>query len=243
MAFPGPVELGRGIVVLAGKQPPEPWTSSPRVVVGDAELERPAPAVGLLHQAWLARQPVVVELASDPASLRSPQRYDGPVHALTPGFEFTLERLQFLIWANSYDFRSGHPIWWHGRKAARLLAADGVVEDGSADIVLADGTPLFIDGGPPDPPSISSSTGVVHRWSAEAGQLYPTHHRPSRAELAPDQLAAVGHGSGAARVIAPAGSGKTRVLTERLQHLVEDRGAHPSTDLQRIRFRRSAASA
>jgi DNA helicase-2/ATP-dependent DNA helicase PcrA len=229
VAFPGPVELGRGIVVLAGKQPPEPWTSSPRVVVGDAELERPAPAVGLLHQAWLARQPVVVELASDPASLRSPQRYDGPVHALTPGFEFTLERLQFLIWANSYDFRSGHPIWWHGRKAARLLAADGVVEDGSADIVLADGTPLFIDGGPPDPPSISSSTGVVHRWSAEAGQLYPTHHRPSRAELAPDQLAAVGHGSGAARVIAPAGSGKTRVLTERLQHLVEDRGAHPST--------------
>ncbi|MDP9404782.1 MAG: ATP-dependent DNA helicase UvrD2, partial [Actinomycetota bacterium] len=42
--------------------------------------------------------------------------------------------------------------------------------------------------------------------------------------LAPDQLAAVAHGSGPARVIAPAGSGKTRVLTERLRHLIVDRG-------------------
>jgi DNA helicase-2/ATP-dependent DNA helicase PcrA len=47
--------------------------------------------------------------------------------------------------------------------------------------------------------------------------------------LAPDQLAAVGHGAGAARVIAPAGSGKTRVLTERLRHLLADRGVTPAT--------------
>ncbi len=32
------------------------------------------------------------------------------------------------------------------------------------------------------------------------------------------------HGAGAARIIAPAGSGKTRVLTERLRHLQADRG-------------------
>ena len=30
-------------------------------------------------------------------------------------------------------------------------------------------------------------------------------------------------------MIAPAGSGKTRVLTERLRHLVGDRGTHPGT--------------
>ena len=30
-------------------------------------------------------------------------------------------------------------------------------------------------------------------------------------------------------MIAPAGSGKTRVLTERLRHLVADRGVHPGT--------------
>ena len=37
------------------------------------------------------------------------------------------------------------------------------------------------------------------------------------------------HGAGPARVIAPAGSGKTRVLTERLRHLVVDAGAAPET--------------
>ena len=51
----------------------------------------------------------------------------------------------------------------------------------------------------------------------------------SAADLAPDQLAAVAHGSGPARVIAPAGSGKTRVLTERLRHLVVDRGYEPGS--------------
>jgi DNA helicase II / ATP-dependent DNA helicase PcrA len=44
------------------------------------------------------------------------------------------------------------------------------------------------------------------------------------AALAPDQLEAVAHGSGPARIVAPAGSGKTRVLTERLRHLIVDRG-------------------
>ncbi len=109
------------------------------------------------------------------------------------------------------------------------MEAVGVTAGGPADIVLADGTPLFVDGGPPDPPPLASGPGVVHRWGAEAGVLRPATHRPPSAELAPDQLAAVGHRSGAARVIAPAGSGKTRVLTERLRHLVSDRGTPPGT--------------
>ena len=50
----------------------------------------------------------------------------------------------------------------------------------------------------------------------------------SASALAPDQLAAVVHGSGPARIIAPAGSGKTRVLTERLRHLIADRGVDPA---------------
>ena len=48
-----------------------------------------------------------------------------------------------------------------------------------------------------------------------------------KAELAPDQLAAVAHPGGPARIIAPAGSGKTRVLTERIRHLLVDRGHEP----------------
>ena len=229
MPHPAPAELGRGVVVVPGAAPPEPWRSCPRVYLGDAELARPGPVLGVLHRAWLERTPVVVELAVRPDRLRASPRFDGAVYDLTPAFEFEVERLQFLVWANNYDARGGDPVWWHGRKAARAGAARGVAEEGPADITVADGTPLFVDGGPPDPPALASGVGVVHRWNAEAGRLDPATHRPPVAELAPDQLAAVDHGSGAARVIAPAGSGKTRVLTERLRHLVAGRGAHPGT--------------
>jgi DNA helicase-2/ATP-dependent DNA helicase PcrA len=71
---------------------------------------------------------------------------------------------------------------------------------------------------------------VVHAESVEAGHLSPVPPATApRSELAPDQLAAVSHGSGPARVIAPAGSGKTRVLTERLRHLVVGRGYEPGS--------------
>ncbi len=54
--------------------------------------------------------------------------------------------------------------------------------------------------------------------------------RPGRpCQLAADQLDAVGHPRGPARIIAPAGSGKTRVLTERLRHVIVDRGYEPSS--------------
>ncbi|MGO8864289.1 MAG: ATP-dependent DNA helicase UvrD2 [Acidimicrobiales bacterium] len=171
----------------------------------------------------------MVELGVDPAALRAPERCHRPPYELTPNFEFGRERLQFLVWANNYDARGGDPIWWHGRKATRHFAGDGVGEGGAADIVLADGTPMFIDGGPPQPPTLPSGIGVVHRWNAEAGRLRPAGRSRPTSDLAPDQLAAVCHRTGAARVIAPAGSGKTRVLTERLRHLIGDRGVHPGT--------------
>jgi len=192
-------------------------------------LDDPDPLVKVLHHHWVGRRPVVVELAVDPRSLRKPERCDRPVYELSPVFEFAREQLQFLVWANNYDARTGVPIWWHGRRAARHARASGAVEGGPADIVLADGTALFIDGGPPHPPPLSSTIGVVQRWNAEHGRLRPAGHAGPFSELAPDQLAAVGHMSGPARVIAPAGSGKTRVLTERLRHLLTDRGAHPAT--------------
>ncbi|HEX6569904.1 MAG TPA: ATP-dependent DNA helicase UvrD2, partial [Acidimicrobiales bacterium] len=81
---------------------------------------------------------------------------------------------------------------------------------------------------------------VVHSDSVGLGRLTlvppPT---PVQADLAPDQLAAVAHGVGPARVIAPAGSGKTRVLTERLRHLVVDRG-YPSASVVAVAYNRKA---
>ena len=196
------------------------------MTVGDAELARPGPVLGVLHQLWLERRPVVVELGVDPNALKVPQRFDGPVHDLTPDFEFEVERLHFLVWANNYDARSGEPIWWHGRKAARTAAAGGL----PSAVRLTSPWPTA-------PPCSSTAVPRTLRPSLRGRRGAPVGRRVRssrsgdprriRAELAPDQLAAVGHRSGAARVIAPAGSGKTRVLTERLRHLVAGRGAQP----------------
>ena len=61
---------------------------------------------------------------------------------------------------------------------------------------------------------------MLHAIAVEHGSLATPSPNVSDADLADDQLAAVTHAGGAARVIAPAGSGKTRVLTERARHLV-----------------------
>ncbi len=224
-----PPILGRGVVVGPGQGAPPAWAECERIRVDDRALERPAAVLASLHAAWLGRRPVVIELACDPAVLRTDERYEGPVYELDPDFEFPLERVRFLVWTNSYDWRSGELVWWHARKVVRQMSRSGVTLGGPADLRLQDGAPLYIDGGPPDPPALPTKTQVVHRWGAEGGSLRPAAHRPVTAALAADQLAAVAHGAGGARVIAPAGSGKTRVLTERLRHLVVDRAVDPST--------------
>jgi superfamily I DNA/RNA helicase len=211
------------VIVGAGMGAPAGWEGAERVIVDDDALRAPAEVVGRLHTAWATRTPIVIEAVSDPGSYRNPVSYAQEPWRLGPGFDDWNDRLHFLVWANSYDARSsGAPIWWWARKAARL----GAVEDGPADVTLPDGTPAWIDGGPRAPlPVPIDGAAVVHRESVELGSLrsQPAPVAPS-AELAPDQLVAVDHGSGPARIIAPAGSGKTRVLTERYRHLLADRG-------------------
>ena len=200
-----------------------PWAQAERIAISDEDLADPAGVVTALHTAWAQRRPVVIEMASDPVRFRPPGTSHEPLWRLGPGFELWTDRLHFLVWANSYDARGpGAPIWWWGRKAARL----GATEGGEADVVLADGSPAWVDGGPRAPlPVPLHGAAVVHRESVELGSLRVQSAPASPvAELAPDQLAAVAHGSGPARVIAPAGSGKTRVLTERYRHLLADRG-------------------
>lgn len=222
MSAPGPPELGRSVIVPAGAAAPQGWAGAPRVVVDEAALGAPGPVVGALHSAWVERRPVVIEMAVDAARFRPPRSFDGPLWELGAGLQDWEDRLHFLVWANSYDAQApGAPVWWWARKASRLGAQEG----GEADVVLPDGTPAWVDGGPRAPlPVPLAGAAIVHRESVELGRLLPQPAAVAPAAvLAADQLAAVAHGAGPARIIAPAGSGKTRVLTERYRHLLVDR--------------------
>lgn len=218
---PGPPELGRGVVVAAGGRVPPAWAGAPVVRVDDATLADPAGAVGELRAAWSGRRPVVVELAVDAARFRAPPEWRGDVWGLDAGLRLWEEELQFLVWANTYDARAGEPVWWWARKAERAGASP--CPDPAAGDVVVDGVgPVWVDGGPRQP---LGGLRVVHRERVERGDLrLEAAPVAPAADLAADQLAAVAHLAGPARIIAPAGSGKTRVLTARLRHLVEDRG-------------------
>ena len=227
MTFPGPDRLGRGVVVSPGAPAPAPLDGLERVEVRSgilADEERLRETVELLHRKWVSRRRVAVELGIDQEELRAPVVEGRPPWVLGQDFTFLAERLHFLVWANNWDCRSGRPVWWWGRKAARLGAREG----GGADVVLPDGTHAWVDGGPRTPLDIPA----VHYESVELGRLAlvpgPGPSEGAAAGLAPDQQAAVRHRSGPARIIAPAGSGKTRTLTARLVHLVDRLGVEPS---------------
>lgn len=232
-----PAALGRGVVINAGNPVPEPWVGASNVLVDDDALADPADVVAALHDAWARRRPVVVTLAVDPARFREPADIEvSEPWRLDPALELWHDRLHFLVWANTYDARDGEPVWWWARKAQRLGASfaqgDAVDGGGVADVVLPDGTPAWVDGGPRGGPGPQELGGVavVHAESVDQGRLTPVPARDgatSDRQLAPDQQRAMTHGAGPARVIAPAGSGKTRVLTERLRHLVAARGYEP----------------
>ncbi|MEY3020107.1 MAG: hypothetical protein RLZZ272_1091, partial [Actinomycetota bacterium] len=199
-------------------------------------LERPEAALGVLGAAWLARRRTVVELAVDAALLREPERTERAPHEVGAGHDLVRERLAHVVWANAVDLRDGTPRWWHGELARRHAGAGPVVDGGPGDVRLSDGRAAWVDGGPRGPLTAAldgdASLPIVHRESVGLlGRTTITREgAPSGAladGLAADQLAAVTHRVGPARVIAPAGSGKTRVLAARLAHLVRDRGVEP----------------
>ncbi|HEU4320740.1 MAG TPA: ATP-dependent helicase, partial [Acidimicrobiia bacterium] len=197
---------------------------------------RLAETVDELTRRYVNRVPTVFVLDVDPDELNAPETTDAPPYELGGEFTFLRERLTKLIWHNSYDARSGELIWWWAHKAAARL---DVTVGGPADVLTADGTPIWIDGGPRQPLDVDEL--VVHHESIELGRLTPVPKpTPPDADLAPDQLDAVSHLVGPARVIAPAGSGKTRVLTARVRHLIEDRGIEPEL-ITALAYNRRAA--
>lgn len=220
--MPDPLLLGRSVVVAPGAAPPAPWAACPRVTVSAVEPE----LADRLGQAWRRRQALAIELVpglglDDPTrppaeSVSGRQPWEWPVDLDLPG-----ERLHHGLWANAVDARGATPCW-HWADVARRLGAVPAGPGAPGDVVLPDGTPALVDGGPLDA-SLPGRAGmaVVHRVALEHGSLRPIGPPgPAGVDLAPDQLAAVAEPGAGARVIAPAGSGKTRVLTERVRLLL-----------------------
>jgi DNA helicase II / ATP-dependent DNA helicase PcrA len=219
--FPGPACLGRGAVISPGQEVPAELRAHPRVRVDAALLADPEASLDTaaqLRQRWAHREPTVVELAVEPQALKQPEREERAPWELGSAFAFPLEQLRFLVWANSYDLRGGTPVWWHGVLAERAGAGPSAV----GDVHLAEHGDVLVDGGPRGPVP-GCPLPLVHAESVADRRLTVARAEAPVEDLAADQLAAVDHGAGSARVIAPAGSGKTRVLVARLRHLVEGR--------------------
>ncbi len=186
----------------------------------------------------MQRVPTVIELAVAAEVVSEPESTTAPPYELGGTFTFLRERLMKAIWHNSYDARRDPPVWWWAHKAVARLEAE-LSED--ADIRLADGTLAWIDGGPRQPLDGAPGTIVIHHESVDLGRPTPVPSvTPPTEDLAPDQLAAVAHLVGPARIIAPAGSGKTRVLTARIRHLLEDRSIEPAV-ITAVAYNRRAA--
>jgi DNA helicase-2/ATP-dependent DNA helicase PcrA len=214
------------VVVDPGGDVPSAWVECDRILVGPAVLSDPdqlLATVNDLQRRYVRRFPTVIELGVDSSELSEPESTDSPPFELGGTFSFLRERLAKAVWHNSYDARAEQLIWWWSQKAEARL---GVSVGGPADVRLTDGTPAWIDGGPRQEIDIAES--VIHHESVGVGleKTLSVAQEPIE-DLAPDQKAAVLHDVGPARIIAPAGSGKTRVLTARFRHLIERRGIEP----------------
>jgi DNA helicase-2/ATP-dependent DNA helicase PcrA len=214
--------LGRSVVVRPSQPAPAPWRGCARVSIEKID----SATADVVAAAWRARTPLVLELAPGLGLDHPEEPPDESVTGLQPwewqvDLDFVGERLHHALWANSVDARDGTLRYFWADRAVALGARAGADLSGAGDVLLPDGRPAICDGGPLDT-SLAARTGVVtlHRTALEHGRLTSLRAAGQMGiTLAPDQLAAVDEPRAAARVIAPAGSGKTRVLTERARLL------------------------
>jgi DNA helicase-2/ATP-dependent DNA helicase PcrA len=241
MALAGPAALGRSVLITTGAEVPPPWRDCPRIALTDTTLASPTTLVDV-RRAFLTRTPVVYEMDERITKPR-PGVDVREVWEVGATFDFVSEAVWRLATLNAMDARTGSsPTWPHARRAASAGAQP--VLSGEGDVTLPDGTPVWCDGGP-----LTIWTGsdeglagvaVVPRLSLARGRVTPLTSSPIETSLAPDQRRAVTERSTRARIIAPAGSGKTRVLTERARHLL--RSGVPAASLLLLAYNARAQS-
>ncbi len=222
----GPERLGRSALVRVGQPTPEAWEGCQRLTVRTASFN---PEVGReLRRAWVERTPLVVELDGElppPEPVMHAQWWE-----LKPGLTMPAEVLRHLLTANAVDWRDPERPKFEPLERALALGARLAGADEPGDVMTEAG-PVWCDGGPFDMFDHDAlgdgCVGVVPAVNLAVGSLAALNPALPQADLADDQQAAVGHLGGAACIVAPAGSGKTRVLTERARYLVRDLGVDP----------------
>ena len=234
----GPDVLGRHALVQPGRVAPAPWDAAERIRITASTLAAPAEACDRLRRAANDRERLVLELDADfeqpPSSATSEAPFD-----LGPRFGFELDELHHLVWSNTVDLRDPDRPTWIGLDLAVAAGATAGSAGAPGDVVLPDGTPIWIDAGPFRHSEPIDGVAVLHTVAIEQRSFALPGANRSAADLAPDQLAAVTHPGGSARIIAPAGSGKTRVLTERARHLLKQWNV-PTGALSLVAFNKRA---
>ncbi|WP_419924873.1 ATP-dependent DNA helicase UvrD2 [Candidatus Poriferisocius sp.] len=208
-----------------GQETPREWGDCRRLTVQTNKFN---PEVGReLRRAWVQRTPLVIELdgelpPAEPVMLA--QWWD-----LKPGLTMPAEVLRHLLVSNTVDCRDPQQPRFEPSERALALGAGPAAEE-PGDVVTETGS-VWCDGGPFnvfEPEELDAGCAdVVPAANLAVGSLASLRPALPQADLADDQRAAVGHLGGAANIVAPAGSGKTRVLTERARYLVRDLGVDP----------------
>ena len=221
----GPDCLGRSVLVSPGQPAPGPWEQCPRVTVGTGS---PDAATGRrLRSAWHNRERLVIE--ADGRLPGAEPTLEAPWWKLQPGTTLGDEVWHHLLTANAVDARDPDRLRFAPRERALEAGARPVSVDEPGDVAIEAGS-VWCDGGPLSSFDPSELHGAALIPAANLSVGRPSALRPCEpvSDLAPDQRRAVGHLGGGACIVAPAGSGKTRVLTERVRWLVRDLGVEPS---------------
>ena len=214
----GPPQLGRSLLVWSGADIPSSWDGCGLVDVTEERLGDPS-FLAEVRDAFFTRVPVVYSLEP---GLQPPAAavHEAAAWSTAVDHDFVAETAWALMTRNAVDARSGAPAW----ELADMAIALGASQTDHADVLLPDGRAAWCDGGalrlwtPED--FEGGSVEVIPFEAIDAGSLVPLGVSTIAAHLAKDQLVAVADPDVRARLIAPAGSGKTRVLTERARHLL-----------------------